>query len=85
MSAAVIVPPARNNVTPFVGTLTVLPANRENVMPVLECEVIAPPELPAELFVSELVVSVSGPLSTRMAPPLPFGALLLLKLEVATL
>src|SRR5258705_260883 len=46
-------------------------------------EKIAPPELPALFVAKELVVTVSGPpLSTMIAPPLRFGALLLEKLEV---
>jgi hypothetical protein len=48
-------------------------------------DAIAPPAAPAELFANELVVRVSGPLSTRIAPPLPFEAALPEKLDVLTL
>ena len=65
----------------------VLFASREKVtVAVVPLEKIAPPELPALFEAKELVVTASGPpLSTMIAPPLRFGALLLEKLEVLML
>ena len=43
---------------------------------------MAPPRLAAVLAERELVVRVSGPLSTMIAPPLPLVAVLLEKVEL---
>src|ERR1700754_1376056 len=74
LSSAEKVPPSANRVSPFKGLGTVLPTNLEKVTEALLAELIAPPVTPAELPVREVVVTVSGPLSTMTAPPLPFGA-----------
>jgi hypothetical protein len=70
-------PATANRVNPFKGLGTLLPTSLENVTDALPLELIAPPVIPAELFVRELVVRVKGPLSTIIAPPLPVGAVLL--------
>ena len=83
-SFAVNIPEPRKMARPLGAVLFTI---REKVtVAVVPLEKIAPPELPAKLVVKELVVTVSGPpLSTMIAPPLRFGALLLEKLEVLTL
>ena len=85
LSFAEKTPPLANSVNPFKGLGTVLPTSLEYVTDVLLKELIAPPLLPAELVVKELVVTVSGPLSTTIAPPRPLGAVLLEKLELLML
>ena len=84
LSLAVRVPARRNIAIPFVGVPTELPANRENVTMALPPDTIAPPDPAAWFVANELVVTVSGPLSTLIAPPLPADALLPEKLELLT-
>jgi len=55
------------------------------VTDVLPLELIAPPVTAAVLPVKELVVRVSGPLSTRIPPPLALVAELFEKLELLML
>ena len=74
LSFAVKLPELANSDNPFKGFGTLLPTNLENVTDALPLEAIAPPETPAELPDRELVVRVSGPLSTIIAPPLALGA-----------
>jgi hypothetical protein len=64
---------------------TLLPTSLEYVTDVLPLELIAPPLTPAELLVKALVVRVSGPLSTTIAPPRPLGAELPEKVELLIL
>src|SRR5215213_551056 len=76
LSFAVKLAEPANSVRPFKGLGTVFPTSLENVTDALPLELMAPPVTPAELPERELVVRVSGPLSTTIAPPLPFGAVL---------
>ena len=82
LSSAVKEPPALNKLSPLAGVGTLFPTSRENVTDALLPELIAPPRLAAVLADSELVVRVSGPLSTMIAPPLPLVAVLLEKVEL---
>jgi hypothetical protein len=76
LSSAVNDPAALKRVSPLVGTGTVLPTRREKVMVALPLDCTAPPKESAWLPLKELVVSVSGPLSTMIAPPLALVAVL---------
>ena len=84
LSSAANTPVPRKRVSPFVATGTVFPARREYLtLAVVPPPYMAPPKLPAWLAAKELVVTVSGPpLSTIIAPPLAFVAVLLEKLEL---
>ena len=78
LSFALSEPPLRKIARPLVATGTVLAKNREKVTFVPDPpEVTAPPVIAALFDANELVVIVSGPpLSTMIAPPLPFAAVL---------
>ena len=83
LSSALNDVPALNRAEPLIA---VLPTKREKVTEVAEpAENTAPPALAAELAVNALVFTVSGPLSTMIAPPLPPVAWLLEKVELVTL
>src|SRR5215212_5838023 len=84
-SSAVKLPALANRVRPFNGLGTLLPTSLENVTDALLFELMAPPLIPAVLPDKELVVRVSGPLSTMIAPPLPCGALLFENVELLML
>jgi hypothetical protein len=82
LSSAVKPPATLNKLSPFAGVGTLFPTRRENVTDALPLEFIAPPRLAAVLLTKELVLRVSGPLSTMIAPPLPLVAVLLEKVEL---
>jgi hypothetical protein len=84
LSSAVRAPALANRLNPFSGFGTLLPTSLENVTDRLPLELMAPPLIFAVLPDKELVVTLSGPLSTIIAPPLPADAVLFEKVELLT-